>query len=71
MSNVSKDKRRREEYGWQPMAGDGSGISLNVPCVRLPDNHKCKGCVWYSRDTDVLYCPFARCIRKGSDKNAD
>ena len=71
MSNVSKDKRRREDYGWQPMAGDGSGISLNVPCVRLPDDHKCKGCVWYSRDTDVLYCPFARCIRKGNDKNAD
>ncbi|WP_177531628.1 hypothetical protein [Oscillospiraceae bacterium] len=45
MNNVSKDKRRREEYGWQPVAGDGSGISLNVPCVRLPDNHKCKGCV--------------------------
>ncbi|GAB5084474.1 hypothetical protein Osc2_12430 [Ruminococcus sp. 25CYCFAH16] len=71
MSNVSKDKRRREEYGWQSMAGNGSGISLNVPCVRLPDDHKCKGCIWYSRDTDVLYCPFARCIRKGSAKNAD
>jgi hypothetical protein len=25
--------------------------------------HPCRGCIWYVRDTDVLFCPFHNCVR--------
>ena len=33
----------------------------NIHVVKLPNKHKCSGCVWY--DTDVLFCPFHKCVR--------
>ncbi len=29
----------------------------------LSDKHPCFGCVWYNRNTDVLFCPFHSCVR--------
>ena len=37
--------------------------SHDVQPLPLPKGHKCYGCVWYPRDTDILFCPFQRCIR--------
>ena len=34
------------------------GVNIPVPTIRLSDKHPCCGCVWYDRDTDVLFCPF-------------
>ena len=39
------------------------GIDVRIPCIKLSDNHPCKGCVWYDRNTDVLFCPFHSCVR--------
>ena len=39
------------------------GVNIPVPTIRLSDKHLCKGCVWYDRDTDVLFCPFHNCVR--------
>ena len=41
---------------------------------QLDKYHKCYGCIWYSRETDVLFCPFHSCVRKkkgfgGKDDN--
>lgn len=47
----------------EPLA-QGYGVYVSEPVVRLSDDHPCKGCVWYSRNTDVLFCPFQNCIRK-------
>jgi len=35
----------------------------NIHVVKLPNKHKCSGCVWYDRNTDVLFCPFRNCVR--------
>lgn len=52
----------------------------NIHVVKLPNKHKCSGCVWYDRNTDVLFCPFHSCVRykkgfkppkNGSDSNTD
>ena len=43
------------------------GVSVLTACVKLDKNHPCYGCVWYVRDTDVLFCPFGQCIRKKKD----
>ena len=52
---------------------------LPAVCI-LPECHPCYGCVWYDRNTDVLFCPFHSCVRykKGfkilkvrNDKNVD
>ena len=31
------------------------GVNIPVPTIRLSDKHLCNGCVWYDRDTDVLF----------------
>ena len=38
------------------------GVNIPVPTIRLSDKHSCCGCVWYDRDTDVLFCPFHSCV---------
>lgn len=57
------DKYRRVGSGRVPIISD-CGVSVPVPCIRIPQNHPCKGCIWYSRNTDVLFCPFPHCARK-------
>ena len=39
------------------------GVYIPAPTIRLSKKHPCCGCVWYDRDTDVLFCPFHSCIR--------
>jgi len=39
------------------------GVDISTPTVRLSDKHPCFGCVWYDRNTDVLFCPFHSCVR--------
>ena len=39
------------------------GVNIPVPTIRLSDKPPCCGCVWYDRDTDVLFCPFHSCLR--------
>ena len=34
------------------------GVYIPAPTIRLSDKHPCCGCVWYVRDTNVLFCPF-------------
>ena len=34
-----------------------------VQSLPLPKTHKCYRCVWYPRDTGILYCPFRSCVR--------
>ena len=33
-----------------------------IQSLPLPKTHRCYGCVWYPRDTEILYCPFQSCI---------
>lgn len=56
------------------------GVDIPIPTIKLSDGHPCSGCIWYARDTDVLFCPFHSCVRnkKGfkslknrGDKNGD
>ena len=39
------------------------GVNIPIPTIRLSKKHLCCGCVWYVRDTNVLFCPFHSCIR--------
>lgn len=39
------------------------GVYIPAPTIRLSKKHSCCGCVWYVRDTNVLFCPFHSCIR--------
>lgn len=39
------------------------GVDIPIPTVRLSGKHPCCGCIWYVRDTDVLFCPFHSCVR--------
>ena len=39
------------------------GVNIPAPTIRLSKKHSCCGCVWYVRDTNVLFCPFHSCIR--------
>ena len=34
------------------------GINIPIQTIKLSDKHPCRGCIWYARDTDVLFCPF-------------
>ena len=56
------------------------GVNIPVPTIRLSKKYLCCGCVWYVRDTNVLFCPFHSCVRnkkgfeapkKKVNKNAD
>ena len=56
------------------------GVYVPAPTIRLSKKHSCCGCVWYVRDTNVLFCPFHSCVRnkkgfeapkKKVNKNAD
>lgn len=42
---------------------DKFGVNIPMPTVVLSDKHPCHGCVWYDRDTDVVFCPFHNCVR--------
>lgn len=42
------------------------GVDIPIPTIKLPDRHPCSGCIWYARDTDVLFCPFQSCVRNKS-----
>ena len=57
------DKFKRVGSARVPLV-QNHGVSVPVPCVKLPKSHPCKECIWYSRNTDVLFCPFPNCIRK-------
>lgn len=55
-------------------------VDIPIPTIKLSSRHPCSGCIWYARDTDVLFCPFHSCVRNkkgfkspenGSDKNVD
>ena len=39
------------------------GVNIPAPTIRLSKKHSCCGCVWYVRDTNVLFCPFHSSIR--------
>lgn len=39
------------------------GVNIPTPTIRLSDKHPCCGCVWYSKGTNVLFCPFHNCVR--------
>lgn len=39
------------------------GIRIPPAVCILPECHPCYGCVWYDRNTDVLFCPFHSCVR--------
>ena len=57
------DKFKRMGSGRIPIVQD-CGVSVPKPTVKLSDDHACKGCIWYSRNTNVLFCPFPNCVRK-------
>lgn len=42
---------------------DKLGVYIPTPTIRLSKKHSCCGCVWYVRDTNVLFCPFHSCVR--------
>lgn len=60
---AERDKCKRVRSGCVSIVREVGG-AVAAPTIRLSENHPCKGCVWYARDTDVLYCPFPNCIRK-------
>lgn len=72
---ISHGRFRRTASGHREPLAQGYGVSLTVPTVKLSDDHPCKGCVWYVRDTNVLFCPFPSCVRKkkgfGNDKEVE
>ena len=39
------------------------GIRIPPAICILPTYQPCCGCVWYDRNTDVLFCPFHSCVR--------
>ena len=47
------------------------GIRVTPAVCILPEKHPCYKCVWYARNTNVLFCPLQNCVRKksGSDEN--
>ena len=56
------------------------GVRIPPAVCILPKFHPYYRCVWYDRNTDVLFCPFNSCVRnkKGfkipklrDDKNDD
>ena len=56
------------------------GVSIPPAVGVLPKYHPCYRCIWYAKDTNVLFCPFHNCVRNKKeintsrlrgDKNAD
>ncbi len=39
------------------------GVNIPIPTIKLSSRHPCSGCIWYARDTNVLFCPFHSCVR--------
>ena len=39
------------------------GVRIPLAVCILPTYHPCYGCVWYVRDTNILFCPFNSCVR--------
>ena len=68
MNDISEEKETPKLFDFQ-LKSSRFGIDVRIPCIKLSDNHPCKGCVWYDRNTDVLFCPFHSCVRyrKGFD----
>lgn len=68
MNDISEEKETPKLFDFQ-LKSSKFGIDVRIPCIKLSDNHPCKGCVWYDRNTDVLFCPFHKCVRyrKGFD----
>ncbi len=55
------------------------GVRIPLAVCILSKCHPCYRCVWYDRNTDVLFCLFHNCVRnkkgfipmKKVDENAD
>ena len=62
MNDISEEKETPKLFDFQ-LKSSKFGIDVRIPCIKLSDNHPCKGCVWYDRNTDVLFCPFHKCVR--------
>ena len=62
MNDRSEEKETPNLFDFQ-LKSSKFGIDVRIPCIKLSDNHPCKGCVWYDRNTDVLFCPFHKCVR--------
>ena len=75
---IAHDRFRVTPTGRREPLAQGYGVYIPEPVVKLSDDHPCKGCIWYSRNTNVLFCPFPNCVRKKKgignakeDENAD
>ena len=62
MNDISEEKETPKLFDFQ-LKSSKFGIDVRIPCIKLSDNHPCKGCMWYDRNTDVLFCPFHSCVR--------
>jgi len=54
MENIKEKPRHIKGY---------YGITIPPAICILPTYHPCCSCVWYDRNTDVLFCPFHSCVR--------
>ena len=54
MNDISEEKETPKLFDFQ-LKSSKFGIDVRIPCIKLSDNHPCKGCVWYDRNTDVLF----------------
>ena len=61
---IAHDRFRVTPTGRRELLAQGYGVYVPEPVVKLSDDHPCKGCIWYSRNTNVLFCPFPNCVRK-------
>ena len=62
MSEKVKPEKSDFQYEYNKL-----GVYIPAPTIRLSKKHLCCGCVWYVRDTNVLFCPFHSCIRNKKD----
>lgn len=62
MNDISEEKETPKLFDFQ-LKSRRFGVDVKMPCVKLSENHPCKGCTWYDRNTDVLFCPFHSCVR--------
>lgn len=58
MSEKVKSEKSDFQYEYNKF-----GVYIPAPTIRLSKKHLCCGCVWYARDTNVLFCPFHSCVR--------
>ena len=58
MSEKVKPEKSDFQYEYNKL-----GVYIPAPTIRLSKKHLCCGCVWYVRNTNVLFCPFHSCIR--------